>query len=236
MWPKAASTTSKTLTGKAALVGGSSFGIGATMARELSRRGAHVIINYPFPAKKGRAEEVLCSLLGVARSIIVEADFSTLTGPQLLAAAAAAEFRKIDILVNNTGIGAFSPLDTPDDADRGTLLLTRACLKYLSQEGSRIINICSSTSRDPISHTTIYAGSKGMIERFTRCWARKLPHKYWCTVNSIASGPVAVGQMLSWPQEFLESLRANFDRAPFAPKSSWRNGVYLPVTDGSTIC
>lgn len=260
-----ASLGSQPLAGKAAIVSGSSSGIGAAIARELARRGAHVVINYPFPSEKERAEKVASSLPSGSKSIIVEADLSTLKGPQKLAATAAAEFGKIDILINNAGISSHSVLDGPDDAEisriwdmvvnvngRGTLLLTRACLKYLSANNSRIVNICSSTSRNPDPNMSIYAGSKGMIESFTRCWARDLPHKYGCTVNAIAPGPVATESLLASPAEFQDMLKANLARVHSRmaePEeiawavamlceegAGWINGVYVPVTGGSTIC
>ena len=261
-----ASSEAQSLFGKVALISGSSSRIGAAIARELSRRGAHVVINYPFLSEKANAEQVLAGLPGKEKSIIVEADISTAAGPTMLAEAAAAEFGKVDILVNNAGLSMLSILDTSDDADfektwnmvmgvncRGTLFLTRAVLKHLSREHSRIINICSTTSCNPDPNMTIYAGSKGMIASFTRCWARDLPRKYGCTVNSVAPGPVATEAMKTAPKEFRDMLEQHFHRIPVASrmaepeeiawtlamlceeKAGWLNGLYVPVTGGSTI-
>lgn len=257
----------QSLAGKVAIVSGSSSGIGAAIARELSRRGASVVINYPFPSEKRNAEKVLKSLPGNSKSIVVEADLSTLTGPKTLATAASIEFGCIDILINNAGINGHSILDGPDDEEfariwdrvinvngRGTLLLTRATLKYLSASNSRIVNICSTTSRDPDPDMTIYAGSKGMIESFTRCWARDLPRKYGCTVNAVAPGPVATEAMLSTPAEFQELIKKRNETVPVASRmakpeevawtvatlceegAGWLNGLYVPVAGGGTLC
>lgn len=255
------------LTGKVAVVSGSSSGIGAAVARELSQRGAHVAINYPFPSEKANAEAVLNSLSSKSTtSIIVEADLSTESGPQHLADTVARHFGKIDILVNNAGLGLFCSLDEPDDKKileiwdrvtslnvRGAMLLTRAVLTHLSPKNARIVNICSSTSRNPEHNMTIYAGSKGMIESFTRAWARELPRKYGCTVNAVAPGPVATPQMLTGPAAILESVTSQFNTVPVAPRmanpeeiawtvaslceegASWLNGLYIPVTGGQTL-
>lgn len=267
MPPHDTTSPSGVLNGKVALISGSSSGIGAAIARELSSRGAHVIINYPFESEKMSALSVLSSLGGSGKSIAVEADLSTLAGPRKLVDAAVAEFGQIDILVNNAGISALSAFDEGTDEEvsrmwdsivsvngRGTMLLTRATLKQLSRRHSRIINICSSTSRNPDPDMTIYAGSKGMIESFTRCWARDLPRKYGCTVNTVAPGPVSTQQMLSAPAEFLDKLASQFDSIPVASRmakpeeiawtvamlcdeqAGWLNGLYIPVTGGSTLC
>jgi 3-oxoacyl-[acyl-carrier protein] reductase len=257
------------LKGKVALVSGSSSGIGAAIAQELSSRGAAVIINYPYPSEESSALKVLESLTGDAKSIsiIVEADLATIDGPKQLATAAAARFGKIDILVNNAGHSGICSISDSSDAEiehawektinlngRGTFLLTRAILPLLSPAGSRIINIGSSTSRDPDPNMSIYSGSKGMIESFTRSWARDFPRQYGCTVNTVAPGPVATEALLAAPAALMDQLRSKLDRVPVESrlaqpseiawvvaelcegKAAWLNGLYLPVTGGYTLC
>jgi NAD(P)-dependent dehydrogenase (short-subunit alcohol dehydrogenase family) len=183
------------LNGKVAVVTGSSSGIGAAIAQELSSRGASVVVNYPFAAVKHEADKVLHSLS--TPCIAVEADLSTLEGPKTLIEAAVNQFHKIDILVNNASIAIFRPLDqcTIEDWDkmnnlngRGYFLTTQAVLPHLNNP-SRIINITSSDSRFPPPTHSIYTGTKGMQDAFTRIWAKELPPKYGCTVNAIIPGP-----------------------------------------------
>ncbi|KAH7141654.1 3-oxoacyl-reductase [Dactylonectria macrodidyma] len=256
----------QSLAGEVAVVSGSSSGIGAAIARELSLRGAAVVINYPAESERKNAENVLRSLKDSTKAVIVEADLSTTTGPTKLIKAAVTKFYRIDILVNNAGIGALCDLEEPDDITclkswdavislnaRGTFLLARAVLKHLTPKHSRIINICSTTSRNPDPHMSMYAGSKGMMESFTRCWARDLPRKYGCTVNSVAPGPVATEMMLSAPPKFLDIIRNNTKDTPVASrmaepsevawlvamlceeKAGWINGLYIPVAGGATL-
>lgn len=184
------------LSGKVAVVTGSSAGIGAAIAKELSDRGATVIINYPFPVLKSEADTVLQTLS--SGCVAIEADLSTPTGPQALISAAAAKFGKIDILVNNASIAINKSLEnlTLDDWDRmvnlngrGYFLTTQAVLPHLNNP-SRIINIVSASSRGPPPTQTIYAGTKGMQDSFTKVWAQELPRKYGCTVNAVSPGPV----------------------------------------------
>lgn len=174
------------LSGKVAIVSGSCSGIGACIARELSARSVTVIINYPFPYLREAAEKVLSSLPNQGQ--IIEADLSTLEDPKLLVEKTVAAFGKIDLLINNAGISSLMAIDDLDEAKvmkdwdqvnsvngRGTFLLTRAVLPHLSKQNSRIVNISSTTSRAPEHNMSIYAGSKGMIESFSRAWAKDFP-------------------------------------------------------------
>ncbi|EEU33576.1 uncharacterized protein NECHADRAFT_56470 [Fusarium vanettenii 77-13-4] len=255
-----------TLAGKVALISGSSAGLGAAIARELFSRGASVVINYPNQSEKANADNVLKSLGEPSRAVAVEADLSTPEGPRVLADAAAKAFGKMDILVNSAGINRPTFLDDPDDAKvektwhdivylnaRGVFFLTRAVLKHLSHENSRIINIGSSVSRTPGPESSIYAGTKGLVEVYTQCWASELPRKYGCTVNAVAPGPVGTDAFLAAPSAVREALQPMIDATPVAArvgtpeeiawvvatlaeeKAGWINGAYIPVSGGSSI-
>lgn len=259
-------STPLTLRGKVALVSGSSAGIGAAIARELARRGASVIINYPNPGDKENVDKVLQSLEQHSKSVAIEADLSTVQGPEILARETAAVFGHVDILVNNAGLMLGHSLDTPDDAlvlslvqkmlnlnSRGTYLLTREVLKILSRENSRIVNITSGSSRTPGVDVSMYAGTKGMIDAFTRSWAKELPRKYGCTVNAVAPGVVGTEGYYAAPPVVRELLKSFIDETPVAPRvakpeeiawvvamlceegAGWVNGAYLPVGGGTTI-
>lgn len=145
-----------TLTGKVAVVSGSSSGIGAAIARELASRGAHVVVNYPFPNLRQQAEAVVASLSTPGTA--VEADISTTTGPAQLVEGAVAAYGKIDILVNNAALAINLPFEeqTLEHWDklvnlngRGVFLLTQATLKHLTKGSGRIVNIVSVSSRGP---------------------------------------------------------------------------------------
>ncbi|KAH9207848.1 hypothetical protein DL95DRAFT_481965 [Leptodontidium sp. 2 PMI_412] len=260
------SSISKSLEGKVALVSGSSAGLGAAIVRELSSRGALVAINYPFPSEKAIAEALAKTLGNSAQSIIIEADLSSRDGPRILAEKTAAAFGKIDILVNCAGINRMMPLDDPSDEKvedsweavvhtnaRGTFFLTRAVLKYLSPHGSRIVNIGSSVSRVAGPDSSIYAGTKGMIESYTKCWAMELPRKYGCTVNGVAPGIIGTDAFHAAPQALRDALQPMIHATPVAPRvgspeevawvvamvcekeAAWLNGLYIPVSGGSAI-
>jgi NAD(P)-dependent dehydrogenase (short-subunit alcohol dehydrogenase family) len=169
------------LRGKVAVISGSDSGIGAAIAAELSQAGANVVVNYPNPTALERGSAVVKNL--ATPGLAVEADISSTTGPQNLMDAAVAAYGKIDILVNNAGIAINLPFEeqTLEHWDRivnlngrGTFLLTQAVLPHLAEKDSRIINICSISARDAPPLQTIYSGSKGMVDSFTK--VSLLPH------------------------------------------------------------
>jgi NAD(P)-dependent dehydrogenase (short-subunit alcohol dehydrogenase family) len=167
----------QTLTGKVAIVSGSSSGIGAAIVRELSARGAFTVVNYPFSKLQVEAQILVSSLPSPA--IVVEADMSSVSAPEKLVNAAVSQWGKIDIIVNCAGLAINKPFEEQnlDDWDllvnvngRGTFLLTQACLPHLTKGSGRIVNIVSISARGPPPNQTIYAGTKGMCDSFTKCW------------------------------------------------------------------
>lgn len=169
----------QTLAGKVAIVSGSSSGIGAAIVRELSSRGANTVVNYPFPGLESEASAVISSLQSPSSAISVEADMSQIESAQKLVDSAIAKWKRLDIIVNCVALAVNKPLEeqTLEDWDllvningRGTFLLTKAALPHLTKGSGRIVNIASISARGPPPNQTIYAGTKGMVDSFTKCW------------------------------------------------------------------
>lgn len=215
------------------------------------------MINYPFPSLKDQATSLSASL-GL-KALAVCADISTIDGPQILVDAAVQEFSKIDILVNNAALAVNLPFadHTLEHWDslvnlngRGTFLLTQAVLPYLTKNDSRIVNIDSISSRAAPPMQTIYAGTKGMVDSFTRVWAKELPPKYGCTVNAVSPGPTMTEGFAQAGEEFMKLMQPVLDQTPvgkrmarpeeiaFAvgflcePRASWINGLNLTASGG----
>ncbi|KAK4234687.1 hypothetical protein C8A03DRAFT_37523 [Achaetomium macrosporum] len=250
----------QTLAGKVAVISGSSSGIGLAIANELASRGAHIVINYPYPSLSADATAVAASL--PTKSIAVCADVSTIDGPKTLAETAYNEFGRIDIVVNNAALAINLPFEdqTMEHWDtlvnlngRGSFLLTQHALRYLAPTGARIVNICSVSSRGPPPLQTIYAGTKGMVDSFTRVWAKELPPKYGCTVNAVSPGPTATEGFLAAGEEAMKVLQPTIDATPAAKRlgkpeevafavaflceerAGWVNGQHLFVNGGLFI-
>lgn len=135
------------------------------------------MVNYPFPELQSEADKVIASL--PAPSVAVEADMSQIEAPQKLVDAAVTKWNRIDIVINCVALAVNKPLEeqTLEDWDllvningRGTFLLTKACLPHLTKGSGRIVNIASISARGPPPNQTIYAGTKGMVDSFTKCW------------------------------------------------------------------
>ncbi|KKY16837.1 putative short chain [Phaeomoniella chlamydospora] len=226
------------LVGKVAVISGSSSGIGSAIAYELSSRGAHVTINYPFPSLRTEAEAVLAKL--PTPGIVVEADLSTVEGPATLVSAAVKAFTgNIDIVVNNAALAVNKPFEEQSLADwdllvnlngRGTFLLTQESLKYMPKHANgRIVNICSISARGPPPLQTIYAGTKGMVDSFTRCWAKELPPKYGCTVNAVSPGPTKTEGFAAAGPEAMKVLQPTIDSTPCGKRMGEKEEVAYAV-------
>ena len=179
------------LSGRRALVTGSSRGIGFALAQTLASAGAHVILNGRNEATLSIAET---SMRSAGHSVAISA--FDVTDESAIAVAAAA-FGPIDILVNNTGINRRGPLETMPLADWEAVLKTNLTSAFLmaravapgmiDRRRGKIINICSVMSELARPTTGNYAAAKGGLKMLTRAmcaeWAQHNLH-----INGIAPG------------------------------------------------
>ena len=184
------------LKGKVAVVTGASKGIGAGIAKALAAEGASVIVNYA--SSKAGAEAVVATIKAAGgRAVAVGGDVSKAADAQGIIDSALKNYGRLDILVNNSGVYEFAPIEavTEEQFHRifninvlGAILTTQAAVKHLGEGGS-VINIGSSVSRITPASSTVYTGSKGALDALTGVWARELgPRKI--RVNSINPGLV----------------------------------------------
>jgi 3-oxoacyl-[acyl-carrier protein] reductase len=184
------------LTGKVAVVTGASKGIGAGIARALAAEGASVVVNYA--SSKAGADNVVSAITKAGgKAVAVGGDVSKAAEAQGIIDAAIANYGRLDILVNNSGVYAFGPIEAVTEADfhrhfninvLGLLLTTQAAVKHLGEGGS-IINMSSAVTRITPPNLAVYAGTKGAVDAITGVLARELgPRKI--RVNAISPGGV----------------------------------------------
>lgn len=202
------------LQGKVAIITGSSRGIGRNIAEKLAEQGAAVIINYSSSPEL--AEEVVQGIQQKGRrAAAVQADISKPEHIARLFLETKDRFGKIDIVVNNAGIMINSLIGdaTEEQFDRqfainvkGTYFSCQQAFLHLEQ-GGRIINFSTSVNGQMFPAYSIYAGTKGAVEQFTRQLAKEFGAK-GITINAVAPGPVATELFLEGKLEAqLEGLK-----------------------------
>jgi len=196
--------------GKAALVTGSSSGIGAAIAKELAAAKAKVGIHYRGNADgANRVAEEIRQQGGVCE--IYQADVSNPEQAATLVKQVQQALGSLDILVNNAGTTRDTLLLTMKEEDWDTVIntnlksvyaMSRAALRgMLKSRWGRIINITSVVGLTGQSGQANYAASKAGIIGFTKSLAREVASRN-ITVNAVAPGfiPTALTAVLNEEQ------------------------------------
>ncbi|WP_049620593.1 glucose 1-dehydrogenase [Frateuria defendens] len=179
---------------KVAVVTGASKGIGAAIAKSLAAEGASVVVNYA--SSRAGADKVVAEIEAAGgKAVAVGGDIAKAAEAQAIVDAAVERFGRLDILVNNSGVYEFAPLEaiTEEQFHRqfnvnvlGLLLTTQAAAKHLG-EGASIINIGSLATRIVPPASAVYAGTKGAVDAITGVLAQELgPRKI--RVNAVNPG------------------------------------------------
>jgi 3-oxoacyl-[acyl-carrier protein] reductase len=186
------------LKGKTALLAASSQGLGFAIARELFKEGANVVIS-------GRDEEKLKQKLseleglGTGKASYIKADLTNPEEIRNLVASTVKEYGRFDILVNNSGgppAGSFESLADEQwiGAFELNLLsyvrLIREALPHMKAGGGRILNVASSSIKEPIPGLILSNTFRTGIVGLSKTLASELA-PYGIIINTIAPGRVA---------------------------------------------
>lgn len=182
------------LSGKCAVVTGSSRSIGAEIARALAGAGADVVVNSRTSSAEADGVAAECRAFGV-RALTVVADVSDPAGARKLAATAEAQMGKVDILVNNVGISPRIPFLDLTWEDWNTALNVNLqsvflCCKEVvpgmtRREWGRIVNITGHAYLHIHGTGVQTKASKAAIMGLTRGLAGELA-RYKITANHVA--------------------------------------------------
>ncbi|MFD7746530.1 SDR family NAD(P)-dependent oxidoreductase [Streptomyces sp. NPDC059698] len=182
---------------RAALVTGGGRGIGAATALRLARDGVDVALTYVRDEKAARATVERIEALG-RRGVALRCDAADAVAAGEAVHRAADALGRLDVLVNNAGIGLLGPIGelTGEQVDRtlavnvrAVFLACRAAAERLS-DGGRIVSVGTALSRytgGPGS--TLYGLSKSALAGLTKPLARELGPR-GITVNLVQPGPV----------------------------------------------
>ncbi|MFD8807067.1 SDR family oxidoreductase [Streptomyces sp. NPDC059597] len=198
------------LTGKSALVTGSSRGIGRAVAQRLAEEGALVAVHYAS-AEDAARETVESIERDGGRAFAVRAELGVPGDVHELFLGVEQGLKErtgeaaLDIVVNNAGVttpAGLQPEDvTPEEFDRlfavnakAPFFVVQRALPLL-REGGRVVNISSGLTRFASPDQVAYAMTKGAIEQLSLHFARHLAPR-GITVNSVAPGITDNGSAL----------------------------------------
>ena len=184
------------LTGKVAVVTGASKGIGAAIAKAYAAEGASVVVNYA--SSKAGADKVVDAITKAGgKAVAVGGDVSKGAEAQGIIDAAIKNYGRLDIVVNNSGVYEFAPVEsiTEDSFHKhfnvnvlGLLLVTQAAVKHLGQGGS-VINVGSAITRMNPAGTAVYTATKAAVDSITSVFAKEFGARS-IRVNSLNPGLV----------------------------------------------
>ncbi|OJJ53890.1 hypothetical protein ASPSYDRAFT_187037 [Aspergillus sydowii CBS 593.65] len=217
------------LSGKTAIVTGSSRGIGAGTAVQLAKRGANVVVSYTSANSRGRAEKVVNDIQATGhKAILCQADLTKLPELKKLidSALQISETGKIEILVHNAALGVDANLDQVteeiytthfDTNVKAPIFLTQAVVPHIPQ-GGRIVFVSSAAARLGVAGQTVYGATKAANESLARVWAKELGQSHGITVNCVNPGPVATDQWAESDDQFRDDMQPLIESTPAAAR------------------
>ncbi len=197
------------LSGRVALVTGSSSGIGEATARALAGLGADVVVNSSSSVEAGRmvADSLPAESLG-NRALYVQADISDRDQIDKLVEAVVDRFGRLDILVNNAGWTTVVPHDDIDALTDeiflktfevnvfGTWWVTKTALPYIRQsDDGCVVTITSVAGIRPMGSSIAYSMAKAALNQMTALLAKSHgPVRF----NAVAPGLVDTPWTADW--------------------------------------
>ncbi|OZE74258.1 3-oxoacyl-ACP reductase [Rhodococcus sp. 14-2483-1-1] len=201
------------LDGRVVIVTGASSGLGVAFAKAAAEAGADVVLAARRVDKLAQTARLIDSVGG--RSISVATDVVDPDQCTAMVEAAVAEFGKVDVLINNAGVGTAFPAtrETPEQFRsvidinlNGSYWAAQACGRVMAP-GSSIVNISSvlglTTAGLP---QAAYSASKAAIVGLTRDLAQQWGARKGIRVNAIAPGFFQSEMTDSYQPGYLDSM------------------------------
>lgn len=186
---------SRDLAGLAAIVTGSSRGIGLAIADLFARQGANLVLVARDPVRLDAVSASIAEKAGCA-PVVVSGDVADAVTAETAVAAALSAFGRLDVVANVAGWYPTALVEQTADADfratidsnlHGTFAMCRAAIPALREAGGAVVNMSSMAARFPTPGLAAYSASKAGIEAFTRALAAELAPDV--RVNAVSAGP-----------------------------------------------
>jgi NAD(P)-dependent dehydrogenase (short-subunit alcohol dehydrogenase family) len=241
------------LDGRVVVLTGASSGLGVGFARALAAVGAHLVL---AARRVGALEELATELRDGGTQVVVQpADVSSPGDCGKVAERAVEEYGRIDVLVNNAGIGSSTPSsrETPESFSAvldvnlgGCFWMAQACVPSMPP-GSAIVNVASVLgSIGPRFPQAAYAASKAGVLGLTRSLAQEWTTRKGIRVNALSPGYFATEMTASGLEQLRQMLEVHsimprlgeqreLDSALLflaSPASSYVTGTQLLVDGG----
>jgi 3-oxoacyl-[acyl-carrier protein] reductase len=191
----------QSLNGQVAVVTGGSRGIGFAIAYALVAEGAKVVITGQSESHLSAARPKLEGA-GMGSVETLRADVRRFTDIEHAINAAVARYGRLDILINNAGVGVFkdvsemSPAEWAETVDTNLTGVYNAChaaLPHLRNRGRGfIVNISSLAGSNPFAGGAAYCASKAGLNAFSEALMQEVRHD-GIRVSCVAPGSVATG-------------------------------------------
>ncbi|CVM86159.1 3-oxoacyl-[acyl-carrier-protein] reductase [Bacillus altitudinis] len=229
------------LTNKTAVVTGASRGIGRSIAIDLAKSGANVVVNYS--GNEAKANEVVDEIKALGQQAFAfKADVSNAEEVQALMKQAVDTFGSIDILVNNAGITKDNLLMRMKENEwddvininlKGVFNCTKAVTRQMmKQRSGRIINVASVVGVCGNPGQANYVAAKAGVIGLTKTTAKELASRH-ITVNAVAPGFISTDMTDKLDENVQTEMLKQIPLARFGAPEDISNVVVFLASEGA---